>query len=543
MSWHSTLISFSLKRQKSIFSASLVLAITFGLSAILGFLRSRFLYAQFFGCCVQQLDAYNAAFRLPDLIFKLLVTGALSASFIPVFSSYLHRHQKSAHQLASTVINLLLIVFIFVAVFVFIFTRPLSEIIATGFSPAQIDLMVELTRILLLAQIFFLISNFLTAILQVNQIFIVPAISPIVYNFFIILSIFTLAPSFGIHGVVYGAVVGAFFHLAIQIPIARKVGYRYSFFCQPRLSGVREIVRLMIPRSLSLGLGEIENTVTLFFASTLTSGSISILSLALQIIYLPSRIFGTTVGQASLPILSRNVAKNRLNTFRTIVNKTILQSLFIALPITVLILTHRLAIIRIAFGAKQFPWSATLLTARTLAWLTPAIVCQAVIQILIRSFYALHNTKTPLYVSFFSLIANLLASYFFVNFTSLGVVGLAISATIGSLVQFFGLIIFFIAQVDGFSWHKTLGEFLKLSFCSLILGTVTWTSLRGLDLFLLDTTRTVNLIILFSISSLSGLIAYLASIYYLAPGYLTPYRNYLVKIGRLFKPHHQPTTV
>ena len=108
-------------RQNSISSASVILAITFGLSAILGFLRSRFLYAQFFQCCIIDLDAYNAAFRLPDLIFKLLVTGALSASFIPVFASYLHKDKKIAYRMASSVITILLLVFTFSAI-----TSPIS---------------------------------------------------------------------------------------------------------------------------------------------------------------------------------------------------------------------------------------------------------------------------------------------------------------------------------------------------------------------------------------------------------------------------------
>ena len=175
----------SIKRQGSILSASLTLAVTFGLSAVLGFLRSRFLYARFFTCCTQQLDVYNAAFRIPDLIFKLLVTGALSASFIPVFSSYLHKNEAEAHRIASTVINSLLLFFLAISIFVLIFTHPLSNLIAAGFSPEQLHLMVQLTRILLIAQIFFLLSNFLTAILQVNQIFFIPALSPIVYNIFI----------------------------------------------------------------------------------------------------------------------------------------------------------------------------------------------------------------------------------------------------------------------------------------------------------------------------------------------------------------------
>jgi len=496
------------KKQYTILSASLVLAVTFGISAILGFLRSRFLYAQFFKCCVLDLDVYNAAFRIPDLIFKLLVTGALSASFIPVFSSYLHKDKKKADEIASTVINILIIAFIVIAILVLIFTPFLTKIIAAGFSPSQLNLMVDLTRILLIAQIFFLLSNFITGILQVNQIFIIPALSPIVYNLFIIISIFTLAPIFGVYGVVYGAVVGAFFHLAIQIPTLKRQGFNYSLIINARLKGVREVFRLMVPRSLSLGLGEIENTVTLFFASSLSAGSISLLNLALQFMYLPSRIFGTTVGQASLPMLSKNVALNELNTFRETVHKILVQSLFVALPITVLILVERLPIVRILFGSRQFPWSATITTAKILAFLTPAIFCQAIIQILIRSFYALHNTKTPFRISFVSLIFNIGFSFFFIKFTNLGIIGLAISATIGNIVQLVGLLTRFIQIVDGFNWLVTLKKVNKILFCSLVLGVSSWASLKFLDLFILDTSKTIYVISIFIISCLFGLFAY-----------------------------------
>lgn len=521
---------FSTRKQKSILSASLVLAITFGISAILGFLRSRFLYAQFIQTHLSDLDAYIAAFRLPDLIFKLLVTGALSASFIPVFASYLHKDKETADKIGSTVINLLLILFTSLSILVLIFAHPLSKLIAAGFSPEQLELMVNLTRILLVAQIFFLISNFLTGILQVHQVFIIPALSPIVYNIFIILGIFTLAPQFGVYGVAYGTVVGAFFHLAIQIPIIKRVGFKYSVSLNLKLSGVKEIIRLMIPRSLSLGLGEIENTITLFFTSTLTIGSISLLNLALQIMYLPSRIFGTTIGQASLPILSKNIARNELDIFRTTVKKILFQSLYIALPITTLILVHRVAIIRIAFGSKQFPWLATLLTAKTLAFLTPAIACQAMIQILVRSFYALHNTKIPLYVSALSLFFNVLISYYFVNFTNFGIVGLAVSASIGNIVQCFGLLYFFHKKVKFDNLPNTFVRLTKILIASVLMGFSTWSALKVLDLFVLNSSRTFYLIILFIISSLFGVLVYSISSKALKIEEYVDYKSHLYKI-------------
>ena len=519
----------SQKKQSTILSASLVLAITFSISSILGLLRNRFLYAKFFSCCVDQLDVYNAAFRLPDLIFKLLVTGVLSASFIPVFSSYLHKSKKVADEIASTVINLLLITFFIISLIAYIFINPISHLIAAGFSPDQLVLMASLSRILLIAQIFFLLSNFITAILQVNQNFIIPALSPIVYNLFIIISIFTLAPIFGIYGVAIGAVVGAFFHLAIQIPVLRRQGFIYYPIIRTKLNGVKEVFRLMVPRILSLGLGEIENTVTLFFASSLASGSISLLNLALQFMYWPSRIFGTTVGQASLPILSKNIAKNELNTFRNTVNRIIIQSLFIAIPVAVLILVERVSIIRILYGSRQFPWAATILTSRILAFLTPGIICQAVIQILIRSFYALHNTKVPFFVSTVSLIINVLTSFYFVNFTNLGVIGLAISASIGNLIQLFGLLIMFIKIVDGFNWSLMFSKFYKILISSILMGISSWLTIKFLDLFILDTAHVIPVLTLMLISSFIGLITYIFSVSFLKLEEIKDYKKYYFK--------------
>ena len=533
MSFHFNLKSILVQRQKSIFSATLVLAITFLISALLGFLRTRFLYSAFFKCCVLELDAYNAAFRIPDLIFKLLVTGALSASFIPVFSSLLHKSKKEAYLTASAVINLLLVVFTIISVFAFIFATPLSRIIAKGFSVEQIKLMANLTRILLLAQIFFLISNFLTAILQVKQNFLLPALSPIIYNLTIIISIFTLA-LFGIHGVVYGAVIGAFFHMAIQFPAIFKSGFVYSPVLSLKLQGVKDIIRLMIPRTLSLGLSEIENTVTLFFASGLPAGSLSLLNLALQLIYLPSRIFGTTVGQASLPVLSKNVAKNQLNLFRQTVRKAILQGLYLTIPIAAITLIDRLAIVRIAFGSKQFPWSATLLTARTLAFLTPVIICQVVIQILIRSFYALHDTKTPFKISALSLSINVTLSYLLLCFTDLGIVALAVAASSANLIQALTLFICFLKRVNGHDWHGSYINLLKIILATGVGSFFAWIVIRILDLFVFDTSRTISVIIIFTISVLFGLSTFVLTTSLLHSPEYEHFKSYFKRLLRFF---------
>jgi putative peptidoglycan lipid II flippase len=266
----------------------------------------------------------------------------------------------------------------------------------------------------------------------------------------------------------------------------------------------------MIPRALAIGLSDIQNAiVNLYFASTFSSGSISLFDLAYQIINLPSRIFATTVGQASLPVLSRAIAQKKIDSFRQIVERSLVQSLYIAVPITVLILIQRLTIIRLAFGARQFPWSASLTTAKILAFLLPSIICQTITQILIRSFYAMHNTKTPLYISLVSLAVNFSANIYLNNYTSLGVLGLALAVSLREIVQSFALLFMFIKIVDGLNWPAFFVKIGKIFLTSAVSGFFAWLSIKALDLFILNTTRTLPLLLLFCLSSFFFALIYL----------------------------------
>ncbi|HEX8923686.1 MAG TPA: lipid II flippase MurJ, partial [Patescibacteria group bacterium] len=238
--------------------------------------------------------------------------------------------------------------------------------------------------------------------------------------------------------------------------------------------------------------------------------------------------------QASLPILSNNIAKNELEQFRSTVTKTILQSLFIALPLTVLTVILRVPLVRIAFGAKQFPWNATLITARTLAYLAPAIATQSVIQILIRSFYALHNTRTPLKISIVSLVVSIIIDYYSVKFTNMGIVGLALSDSVGNVILCFGLLYFFIKKVDGFNWGSVYNRVLRIVLSSGLMGVVIWFSVKVFDLFVLDTTRTLNLLVVFSLSSVIGLASYILFSSWFCKDELFLYQKYYLKLRQKY---------
>jgi len=257
--------TFLFKKQNTILSAAVILMITYAGSMVLGILRERILISNFYFCCKESLDAYYAAFRLPDMIFQLVVIGALSAAFLPVFSEQLVKDEKVAYKISSSLVNLLLLIYLLLAGVIFVFANQISGLITGGFSLDQIELMASLTRIMLFAQGFFLVSNFLTAIIQSHQRFIVPAVAPLLYNLGIIFSVLLFGPQIGIWSAAIGVVVGAFFHLLIQIPLAVKLGFSYEPIFDFHLPGVKEIFRLMLPRTLGLAVIRLKERFRFFW--------------------------------------------------------------------------------------------------------------------------------------------------------------------------------------------------------------------------------------------------------------------------------------
>ncbi|MCD6226011.1 murein biosynthesis integral membrane protein MurJ [bacterium] len=497
------------RRQNNIFSAALTLAIAFGLSAFLGVVRDRFLYARFYACCAPQLDAYNAAFRLPDLVFQLLVIGALSAAFIPVFSEKLLQNPREAYSLARATGTLLALIFLPLAAIIFLFARPLSALITANFTEEQIDTMANLTRIMIFAQFFFLFSNLTTGVLQVKKRFLLPALSPIVYNLGIILGIKVFANFLGIYGPAVGVLLGAVFHLLIQLPLALKLGFSFRPEFSFRRPEIKRILKLMLPRSLSLGLGQIENTVIMFLATTFPPGSLSLLYLAEHLSQLFSRLFGVTIGQAALPSFSSLTAARKNQEFAKVFLDSLLESLYLALLAATAVLVLRIPLVRLAFGARQFPWAATLKTGKVLAFLTPAIVANSGIQIATRGFYALQDTKKPFFISLFSLLIILLVGFGGVFWLHWQIYALVLAISLAAVVRFF-LLLFLISQkIEGFNW-KRIREFLGKSIVLVtVSGPVFWGMMHFLEKFWLDTTRVWGLLVLTLLTLGGGTAVYL----------------------------------
>lgn len=500
-----------LSKQNSILSAAAILMIMVLSSRLLGLVRDRLLAGTFFANGAQwQLDVYFAAFRIPDMVFQLLVMGALSAAFIPVYSSYLKKDAKQSWDLTNGVISFSIIGFFFLAIIIYLFSYQLCRFLAPNFSEQQIDLMVSLTRLMLLAQFFFMISNFYTGVLQSNKRFLVPAIAPVLYNFGIIAGILWLSPFLGIYGPTIGVVIGSLLHLLVQYPLVHRLGFRFHFNFDSQNKGIRKIGKLMIPRTGALAVNQIELNVAVILASAMSAGSLSIFNFAEHLNAVPIGLFGLTIGQAALPMLSQEVDDTKSNQkFRQLFLTSLKHILYFALPASALLLVLRIPLVRIAFGAKEFPWEATLLTGKVLAVFSLSIAAQSVTQLLVRAFYALQDTVTPLKLGIVSVVCNVCLSILFTKGFGWQISSLALAITISSFIQA-GLLFFILEKKVGkFTKQECFIPIFKMSFASFLTGVFLWLPMRFLDRYVLNTSKVLDLVILTIIASGSGFMVYL----------------------------------
>src|SRR3989344_9177496 len=490
---------------KSILSAAFVIAASYLASALLGLVRNHLLAARFFGGMEADLDVYFAAFVLPDTIFQLLVVGAVSAAFIPVFQDHLARSKVEAAHLANAALTTISLILFALTTVLIIFARPVAGLLA-HYSPDKLDLMANLIRIMALAQILFTLSAFLTGILQAQRRFLIPAVAPLLYNLGTIIGIYFFSARFGIYAAAFGVVLGAFFHVLVQLPLVKQLGFTPHPVIHPRHPGVLTMLRLMPPRALALGLDQIERWVAVNLTSLLAAGSLSIFSFARQLYALPVSLFGVSLSQASFPTLSDEAGESDLTKFKETLGKSLSQIFFFALPASVLVLVLRIPLVRLAFGARSFPWDATLLTARALALLSLSIAPLAVTQVLTRAFHALKDTRRPLYVGAFSMVVFTVSASYLSGKMGYGVLGITSMMSVSNYLDFILLYIFLRHRIGPIHVSARLFKMLIASAATppALLG-----PMRLLDKYVFDTTRTLPLIGLTLIVSAVGFLVYL----------------------------------
>lgn len=500
------------RRQTTILSAAFVLAVLMLASRILGLVRWRIL-AAIFGPG-KELDVYIAAFSWPDTIFQLLVMGALSSAFIPIFTDYVIKgEKKTASLIASSILNLSLIIAFILMFALFVVVNISPSILAPGFSQTQLEDFRGLVNVMLLAQPFLVVSGFLTSILQSYQRFLLPALAATLYNVGIIIGSIWFTPFLGIYGPAWGVILGAVFFLVAQLPLIRNLKIDFSLGADLNHPGVRTVGKLSLPRTLGIAVGQIDAKVDLILATLLSVGSVSVFVFANSLQSFPVSIFGYAIAIASLPTLSIEYSQKKLGDFKQTLLSSLNQIFFLVVPMAVIFMVLRVPVVRLVYGVGKFGWEDTLSTATTLSFFAIGLFAQAGILLLARAFYALQDTMTPVKAALiavaFNIVISVTAVYLFAKVEVLG-----LTSSISAILNFLILLKMIDRKIDIFAQSNFLSSVLKTFSASLIMGiflySATHIKIEGrylLDL-LTDTTRTINLLLSISIITLVGLAIY-----------------------------------
>lgn len=421
-----------LTKENTIKTATAILVATLALSNVLGVIRDHFLAQKI---ATDMLDTYYAAFRLPDLIFNVIILGAVSSAFIPTFSTLLsHNKKDEAHRLAQAVLTIGMVMVLGAILILFIFLPWLTHYLVPNFSPEKQQTTYQLSRLLLIPPIFFALSYFFSAVLNSCKRFMASSLAPLIYNVSIIVATFLYADAYGVYAVAWGVIIGAGLHMCVQLIPVRTLGLRLTVVWDTQSPSVRQVGRLMLPRSIGLGALQIMFVSFTSMASGLGMGAVAILSLADNIQTMPTVVFGTSVASALFPTLAQKYSMGKMDDFSKHIEKATTTILYYLVPTAIAVILLRIQIVRLVLGSGHFGWEQTVLTAQTLGFFALSMVFSGLIPLFTRSFYALHNTRAPTVYAIVSIVVSIVSALFFKQW--FGVTGLALAFSLGSLTNF-----------------------------------------------------------------------------------------------------------
>lgn len=503
--------NFFKKRQEDILSAAFVIAASVALSRLLGLVRYRLL-ASYFGHDIKLLDSFIAASILPDAIFEVFIFGAIALAFIPVFSKYLSKKKLSrAWEYSSEMITIGIIIFVVCALIIAIFAPFIASVIAPGIiakDPLARPLIARLMRVMIFAEAFFVISIFLTGILQSFQRFIVPAVASIFYNIGIIISIIFLVPVFGIYAPAIGMIFGALLHLVIQVPLAFSLGFKFKLHLDFKSKDVIETFVLMWPRSVALGLIRLSDIINIALASIAAAGSIVAFNFAQVLQLVPISLFAGSIAQAALPSLSIQFNSQKSNQFKKIFLQSFHLILFLVLPAAAILAILRIPAVRLVFGAREFPWETTVLTGRVLIAFSIGITAQAVSLLVTRGFHAIRDSYTPVKINILTIGLNISMSLIFILVLKFSIIYIALAYSTANILNAF-LLLFLLDKKVNFEKKKLILPAAKMVFISFLTAVSLYIPMKLLDQLVFDTTRTIGLILLTGIAASVGIAVYL----------------------------------
>jgi putative peptidoglycan lipid II flippase len=415
-----------LQRRQTVAGAAFIISGAYLASRLLGFVRDRLL-ASHFGVG-PETSAYYAAFRLPEFLFTLLVSGAFAVAFIPVLTEYLQKDQREvAWRVTSSLLNLLVLITIAGGVLIFVFAGPLTTLITPGFDPSTHELTVNLTRIMCITPVLFAISSVLGSVQQAFNRFLIFALAGVFYNFGIIFGILAFAPVHGIYGAAWGVVIGVVLQALLQWLGLYGLGFKYRPILGIHLRGVRQTLTLMVPRSIDAGIDQINYAVETVIGSTVGPAAIAQFSFANNLKNVPLVLIGSSISTAVFPRLAARAAEGEREKLIESYVRTARLILFLAIPSALFAVVCRGYIVRLVLGFGNQD------TSNTLGWFAGTIVFASLFMLVSRIFFAMQDTKTPLYTSLASIPINIVLSVIFAR--TYGVVGLAMAASLVAALE------------------------------------------------------------------------------------------------------------
>jgi len=511
------------------FAALLVAGFSF-FSRVLGLVRNNLLGNIF---PPAHADVYLAAFRIPDFVYCILVTGGITAAFLPVFAKYFQKDSQEAKTLARNVLLIFSFALSILSFLLFLFAGSLVNLIVPGFSQYQKELTVYLMRIMFLSPIILGVSAIFSSVLQYFNLFFAYSIAPVFYNLGIIFGIIFLSPKYGLAGLAYGVVIGAVMHLLIQVPPAMKYFFVKGSKINLKHSGLLRIFKLMIPRVIGAAGMHINMIVITAIASTLSTGAIRTFVFSNDLYGVPLGLIGVSFAAAAFPALSRSFTDKNHKDFLWNFSHTFSEVLFLAIPLTFVMFLLRAHIVRLLYGtlvigSGYFGWADTRLTAACVGVFSVAILAGCLIPLLARTFYASHDTRTPVKIALFSVVLNVLLALWFVQLLqahgafqqittkvlklngidNIAVIGLPLALSISSIAQCILLLIFLKRKMQFLSFKFIYSLFVKILPIALGMSALMYGSLQvGAVLF--DTHTVIGLFWQIILACAVGIISYM----------------------------------
>ena len=465
---------------RQIARAASTVMLAFILSSLTGLVR-QILVANGFGTSAE-IEAFNAANRVSETLFNLVAGGALASAFLPTFTGLLTRDdRKEAWRLASAIFNLILLVVSLTSLLAAIYAPSIVRyILAPGFAsdPAKEALTISLLRMMLPAAAIFAVSGLVMAILNSYQVFFIPALAPSMYQVGMILGVLILTPSLGIYGLAWGVLIGASLHLLMQVPVLLRLNGRYTPILGLDDTNVREVGRLMLPRLLGAAAVQLNFWVNTRLASQQPEGSVTGVVFAFTLMLMPQAAIAQSIAIAAMPTFSAQVALGKLSEMRNSLTASLRGVLLLALPASLGLMLLRQPLVSLLYQRGEFDAHSTQLVAWALLWYAAGLVGHSVVEIVSRGFYALHDTKTPVFVGIAAMALNMIFSILFSGiFNRLGWMphgGLALANSFATALEMVVLLYLIRRRLHGIEGRSLLTASVQALVASLLMSLALW---------------------------------------------------------------------